>query len=55
MGREKKEYEKITVNLKKEISVMLKAISGETGLTKTAVIERAVAAYHKAYQKTGRI
>ena len=42
MPRQKKEYDSLNINLEKSISERLKAHCAETGMPKTAVVERAL-------------
>lgn len=56
MAREKtKEYVAFNCKLDKQASDKLDTICKETGLSKTAAVERAIAAYFEQFKKTGRV
>lgn len=42
MPRQKKEYDSLNINLEKLVSERLKSHCAETGISKTAVVERAL-------------
>ena len=55
MAREKtKEYVAFNCKLDKQAADMLEKICKETGLSKTAAVERAIAMYYEHFKKTGK-
>ena len=55
MGRPPKESTPLNVKLNKALFVELDRMSKDTSLSKTAIVERALAHYIKSYNETGRI
>jgi hypothetical protein len=55
MAREKKNYESLNCKLDKEISQTLVKFCEETGLTKTAAVERAIKMYIAHYLQTKQV
>lgn len=53
MARKKKEYANVGIKMEKSVSDQLDKYCEESGMSKTAVIERAVRSYIKA-EKSGR-
>ena len=55
MPRPAKEYKVLNCKIDKEIAEQLDAFSADTGLPKTATVERALKMYIAHYKKTGKI
>ena len=55
MSRQKKESVNISINLDRRVADALREMSEETGIPKTAIIERGTMEYIKRYNETGRI
>ena len=55
MSRPRKESVNLSINLDKKVSDMLVAMSEETGLPKTAIIENGTKEYIQRYNETGQI
>ena len=54
MSRPKKDSVLLHCRLNKEVADALEAFCEESGLTKTAAVERALKMYFENYKKTGR-
>lgn len=55
MSRQKKEYDILSLKLDKTVSTALTAMSKETGIPKTTIIEKSAMEYITRYNNTGRI
>ena len=55
MAREKKDSKVLNIKLASDINDMLLYICAESGLTKTAVVEKALVAYADDYKKKQEI
>ena len=55
MSRQQKPAEHLNIRLEKNVADRLAQFCKDTGLTKTAAVERALDQYIKEYQKTGKI
>lgn len=55
MARPNKEYKNVNCKVDKEIAESLEVFVKETGLTKTATVEKALKFYIEQYKKTGKI
>lgn len=55
MSRPKKESVNLSINLDKTVAEALDAMSKETGLPKTAIVENGTMEYIRRYNETGRI
>ena len=55
MARPNKEYEVFSSRLYKECAEKLNKINKETGLPKTAIVEKAIDMYYEHYKKTGKV
>lgn len=55
MARPTKDYKVINCKIDKEIAELLDKFSSDTGLPKTATVEKALKMYISHYNKTGKI
>lgn len=55
MPRPAKEYRVINCKIDKDIADMLDKFSSDTGISKTATVEKALKMYIAHYKKTGKI
>lgn len=55
MGRQNKEYKNLNCKMDKQIIESLEKFVEETGLSKTATVEKALKMYIEYYYKTGKI
>ena len=55
MARPIKEYEVFSGRIYKEAAEKLNQINKQTGLSKTAIVEKAIEMYFEHYKKTGKI
>ena len=55
MARASKEYKNLNCKVDKEVSDKLENFIEDTGLSKTATVEKALKMYIEHYKKTGKI
>lgn len=55
MSMPKKEYIRISLRLDKDVAEALEKMANETGITKTAIIEKSVMQFVDNYNKTGKL
>ena len=55
MARPNKEYEVFSGRIYKESAEKLNQINKETGLPKTAIVEKAIDMFYEYYEKTGKV
>lgn len=55
MARPSKEYKVFSGRIYKESAEKLNQINKETGLPKTAIVEKAIDMYYEHYKKTGKV
>lgn len=55
MARQIKEHKTLHCKITMEVSDMLTSFSEETGLSKTATVEKALKKYIKDYNRTGKL
>lgn len=55
MPQPKKEYKILNCKLDKSVADVLEQFVAETGLSKTATVEKALGAFISRYKKTGKI
>lgn len=55
MARASKEYKNLNCKVDKEVSDLFEKFIADTGLSKTATVEKALKMYIEHYKKTGEI
>ena len=55
MSMPKKEYIRISLRLDKDVAEALEKMANETGITKTAIIEKSVMQFVDNYNNTGKL
>lgn len=55
MARPSKDYEVFSGRICRDAAEKLKKINKETGLPKTAVVEKAINMFYEYYEKTGKV
>lgn len=55
MARQNKEYEIFSARIYKECAERLTELNKETGIPKTAIVEKAVNMFYDNYKRTGKI
>ena len=54
MARQAKDFKNLNCKVDKEVSDLLEKFIADTGLSKTATVEKALKMYIEHYKKTGR-
>lgn len=55
MARQAKDFKNLNCKVNKEVSGLLEKFIADTGLSKTATVEKALKMYIEHYKKTGKI
>ena len=55
MSQHKKDYKLLNCKIEREIAKNLDQFSKETGISKTATVEKALKRYFEQFEKTGKV
>ena len=55
MPQIKKDYKLLNCKIERDVAEQLEHFSKETGISKTATVEKALKCYFEQYEKTGRV